>query len=120
MYGIYVAMYIRVCITLAKLIVIFGVIFLAFVLIFYLLHLDEPGFTQTGDIIIKVFVMMTGEFEFSKWLVENSSKKTNNFPKVPFNLASYVSFFLFVFLVAVAFTNLLVSTATSSLSILHT
>ena len=109
MYGIYVSMFLKVCFTIIKLIVLFGVIFLAFALIFYLLHIDESGFQRAGDVVTKILVMMTGEFEFSTWLVDNSTKKTDNFPKLPYKELSFIAFVLFVLLVSVAFTNLLVS-----------
>ena len=98
MYGIYVTMFIKVCCTVIKLLVLFGVIFLAFILVFYLLQINVDGFKTTVDIIIKVMVMMTGEFEYSEWLVKVSNKEL-----------LCIVFLLFVLLVAVAFTNLLVS-----------
>lgn len=110
MYGIYTTMFIKVCATVVKVLVLFGIIFLAFILIFFLLNIDDVVFMDTGNLITKVFVMMTGEFEFSQWLVQNSGQKTsNNYPKVPHKEVTYIAFFLFVLVVAIAFTNLLVS-----------
>ena len=107
-YGIYVTMFIKVCFSIIKLLVLFGVIFLAFILIFYLLHIDAAGFINTEDILMKVIIMMIGEFEFGEWLFK-SPTDSKDAQTISYREMIYIIFILFVLLVAVAFTNLLVS-----------
>ena len=112
-YGIYVVMFVKVCFSVIKLLVLFAVIFLAFILMFYLLHIDDAGFTHTEDILIKVIAMMTGEFEFGEWLYKRETN-SRNIPRISYREILYITLIFFVLLVAVAFTNLLVSDLTLS------
>ena len=110
MYRLYIVMFLTVCFTILKLLVVFGIIILSFALTFYLLFIGQKAFRSPQSSLTKVLIMMTGEFEFEDSLTTKLGKKnTNMFSYVPYPNLSYVVFIVFVFLVAVAFTNLLVS-----------
>ena len=115
-YSIYVVMFVQVCMTVIKLLIIFAVILLAFILIFYLLFINQKGFQSTNAVIIKILVMMTGEFDFSSWLAGSKDTKVDNYPVLPYPEMTYLVFVLFLLLVTVAFTNLLVSIYLESLT----
>ena len=110
MFQLYVVMFIRVCVTILKLLVTFGTMLLAFTLVFGLLYVGHIGPDRMDVILTRVFVMMPGELELNDWIFGNSRKKENNFEMLPYKELTYVVFILFLFLMTIAFTNLLVST----------
>ena len=109
MFRLYIVMFLKVCLTIVKLLLVFSIIIGAFAITFYLLFARQRSFFPLTVSVLKVLVMMTGEFEFSEAITSKVGKKD---PKqlmyVPYPALSYVIFVIFVFLVAVAFTNLLV------------
>ena len=111
MYRLYIVMFLKVAVTIVKLLFVFLVIILAFGLTFYLLFLRQTSFRNPLASLTKVLIMMTGEFDFESAISTNlhSRDSKTNFPLVPFPTMSYCIFIIFVFFVAVAFTNLLVS-----------
>ena len=111
---LYIVMYLKVSFTIVKLLFIFGIIILAFSFTFYLLFIRQISYINPFASTVKVLVMLTGEFDFED-TISSSLEKTDSstgFLYVPFPVLSYVLFAIFVFLGAVAFTNLLVSTST--------
>ena len=113
-FRLYIVMFLRVSFTIVKLLFVFGIIILAFALTFFLLFIRQTAYRNPLASAAKVLVMMTGEFDFEDAISSNLGKhdEKTGFPYVPFPTLSYVVFVIFVFLVAVAFTNLLVSTDT--------
>ena len=99
-YNVYAVMYIKVCITIVKLLIMFGIIFISFVVAFTLLSIGDDQFKDTKATVLKIFVMMNGEFGIDSWFKEKH---------LQFPIVTYIAFFLFLLFVAVAFTNLLVS-----------
>ena len=111
---LYIVMYLKVSFTIVKLLFIFGIVILGFSFTFYLLFIRQTSYINPFASTVKVLVMLTGEFDFED-TISSSLEKTDSstgFLYVPFPVLSYVLFAIFVFLGAVAFTNLLVSTST--------
>ncbi|XP_065057314.1 transient receptor potential cation channel subfamily A member 1-like [Rhopilema esculentum] len=112
LFRLYIVMFVTVCITILKLLVVFGLIILSFTLSFYLLFIRQKAFHSPLISVSKVLVMVTGEFEFEDAISSRlGTKDGSNILYVPYPTLSYVIFICFVFLVAVAFTNLLVGLA---------
>lgn len=111
MFRLYIVMFLKVAFTIVKLLFVFSIIILAFALTFYLLFIRQTSFRNPLASLTKVLVMMTGEFDYETAISTNLGAKDSktNFPLVPFPTMSYCIFVIFVFFVAVAFTNLLVS-----------
>ena len=111
LFRLYIVMFLRVSFTIIKLLFVFSIVILAFSLTFYLMFIRQVAFRNPLASIVKVLVMLTGEFDFDDTLSSNLGARDpkTGFPYVPFPSLSYVVFIIFVFLGAVAFTNLLVS-----------
>ncbi len=110
MFRIYIAMFIQVCLSILKVVIVFAIIIVAFTLTFYMLFIRQTSFIKIAISAAKVIVMMTGEFDYDNILTGNLDKRdSTKFPLVPFPDLSYFVFIAFVFLIALAFTNLLVS-----------
>ena len=104
------AMFIKVCTTVMKLLITFSTILLAFTLIFCLLYIDHSGTNEIGVVMTRVMVMMTGELDFGNLLFQKRNKKSGGKDsELPYEVLSYIVFNLFLFLMTIAFTNLLVS-----------
>ena len=110
MFRLYIVMFIKVSVTIIRLLVVFGIIILAFAFTFYLLFIRQTTYRSPLASTAKVLVMMTGEFDFDDAISSKLGQREpkTKFPYVPYPILSYVIFVIFVFLVAVAFTNLLV------------
>ena len=111
-FRLYIVMFLRVSFTIVKLLFVFGIVIMAFSLTFYLVFIRQTAYRNLWASIVKVLVMITGEFDFDNTISANLNTKDSKtgFPYVPFPKLSYSVFTIFVFLGAVAFTNLLVST----------
>ena len=113
LYRLYIVMFLKVCFTIVKLLVVFGIIIQAFAMTFYLLFIRQKSFRTLYISVPKVLVMMTGEFNFDESITSKLGEKdATKQLYVPYPTLSYLIFIIFVFLVAVAFTNLLVSLQT--------
>lgn len=114
MFRLYIVMFLRVSFTIIKLLFVFSVVILAFALTFYVLFIRQTAYRSPLASIAKVLVMMTGEFDFEGTIPAQLGVRDSKtgFPYVPFPTLSYIVFVIFVFMVAVAFTNLLVSVVT--------
>ena len=109
MFRLYIVMFLKVCLTIVKLLLVFSIIIGAFSITFYLLFARQKSFFPLPVSVLKVLVMMTGEFEFDEAITSKVGKKDpKSMMYVPYPALSYAVFIIFVFLVAVAFTNLLV------------
>ena len=109
MYRLYVVMFLKVCLTIIRLLMVFSIIIGAFALTFFLLFTRQKSFYPLSISVLKVLVMMAGEFEFSTSITSKIGQKdSKQLMYVPYPTLSYAVFITFVFLVAVAFTNLLV------------
>ncbi len=110
-FRIHIVMFEQVCLSILKVMVVFGVMFLAFIFAFYMLFMRQTSFQRLSTTTAKVFVMMTGEFDYDDVLTGNLNEREaiTNYPLVPFPNLAYVVFLSFVFLITLAFTNLLVS-----------
>eukprot|EP00795_Rhopilema_esculentum_P014080 gene14080-5067_t len=73
--------------------------------------LQFTGFQSTNAVIVKILVMMTGEFDFSNWLAGSKNTEIDNYAVLPYPEMTYLVFVLFLLLVTVAFTNLLIGLA---------
>ena len=113
MFRIVIVMFIQVCLTIVKVLLVFSTVILSFILTFYMLFMKQSSFSDLTRTTTKVLVMMTGEFEYDTIITGNLRGKdaTTNFPLVPYPHLTYVVFIVFVFLVALAFSNLLVGIA---------
>ena len=113
-FRLYIVMFLRVSFTIIKLLLIFSIVILAFSLTFYLVFIRQTSYRSPMASIVKVLVMLTGEFDFETTISSSLGVKDSKtgFPYVPFPNLSYSLFTIFVFLGAVSFTNLLVSTNT--------
>jgi len=113
LFRLYIVMFLRVSITIVKLLLVFGIVILAFALTFYLLFIRQTSFRSPLSSIARVLVMITGEFDYENTISTNLGVKDSKtgFPFVPFPTLSYNVFIIFIFLGAVAFTNLLVGLA---------
>lgn len=113
--SLYITMYIEVLLTFAKVILIFAVLLLGFTLVFFVLLKEEDNFSSVWFSMVKVFVMMLGEVDYTDMLsdnVVNSAKVPGtSILYVPFPELSYVLFVVFVLSVSVVLMNLLVGLA---------
>ena len=111
LFRLYIVMFLRVSMTIVKLLLVFGIVILAFALTFHLLFIRQTSFRTLLASVARVLVMITGEFDYENTISTNLGVKDTKtgFPFVPFPTLSYNVFIIFIFLGAVAFTNLLVS-----------
>ena len=105
-YNIYVAMYLRVCATIIKLLILFGIILMCFLIIFGLLRIDNDQFKTIEMRILTLFTMMNGEVGLNDWWLGEAMKA-----RVPFPVTTYGTMFLFLLFMIMAFTNLLIGLA---------
>lgn len=98
--GKYITIFHDVLYTFLKVCIIIAIFVVAFALGFHTLlaHMTEFGTVQ--DSLMKVSIMMSGEFEYMSIFLENG--------EVPFKGVTYTIFVVFFFLVAIVTLNLLV------------
>ena len=109
---LYVVMFFNVCLTLLRVILIFGVVFLAFALTFHQLFIKQSTFQSILKSVVKIAVMVSGELDYENFLTANIGKRdpTSMYGLIPFPTVSYVIVVCFVFFMVIALMNLLVST----------
>ena len=109
---LYVLMFFDVCLTLSKVILVFGVVFLAFIFTFYQLFPKQDTFKSVSRAMAKVIVMVSGELDYESFITGSIGKTDSEttYPLVPFQDTSYVMVVFFVFFMVIALMNLLVST----------
>ena len=101
--GIYVYMVLHVTVMLAKLFLYFSFVSLGFVLAFYLLLPGNASFGHPLSAVIKVDVMMSGEFDFDDNFVFNDGE----------NVLAQTVFFVFFITMTIVLTNLLIGMTVS-------
>ena len=103
--GIHLMMIRRVMYSAVKFFLTFGVIFIAFCLVFHLLLPYTASFDTLGNAFIKVCAMLMGELDF-----------TNSFVKNPeAGIVAKIFFFIFLVTMALVFMNLLLGIAVSDI-----
>lgn len=113
--ALYVTMYIEVLLTFVKVILIFSTVLIGYSLVFYVLLKQEDNFSSVWVSLVKVFVMMVGEMDYSDILtdnvVNNATVPGTNLLYVPLPELSYIMFVMFVLSVSIVLMNLLVGLA---------
>ena len=109
LFNIYVVMFTQVILTLARVLILFTPLILAFGLVFYQLFLKQTQFKDTGNSLMKAFVMLTGELEYSDTIPKSLGKTSSQVPLVPIPALSYLAFVVFIIAMPIALMNLLVS-----------
>ena len=109
-FNIYVVMFSEVIITLIRVLCVFTPLLLAFALVFHQLFIKQSLFKDFGNSMMKVFVMFSGELEYSDTLPNSIGKTANQIPLVPLPILSYLLFVFFIVAIPIALMNLLVST----------
>lgn len=104
-YNIYAAMYLKVCMTIVKVLLLFAIIFICFIVSFHLLSLNQTQFKNLDMRVLALFTMMTGELGINEWFFSQGKGK------VPFPTTTYLVMFLFLLFIVMAFTNLLIGLA---------
>jgi len=111
LFNIYVVMFTQVILTLARVLILFTPLILAFGLVFYQLFLKQTQFKDTGNSLMKAFVMLTGELEYSDTIPKSLGKTSSQVPLVPIPALSYLAFVVFIIAMPIALMNLLVGLA---------
>ncbi|KAL9969322.1 hypothetical protein ACROYT_G021521 [Oculina patagonica] len=112
-FGIYVSMFIEVFKTVARVFLVFFIFIIAFAIVFFILFKEQDAFRNLGYSIVKVTVMMIGEYEYVTTFIDSigsSSDVTRN-PLNPFPEIALVFIFAFLFLMSIILMNLLVGLA---------
>ena len=104
-FNIYAAMYLKVCVTVVKLLYLFAVIFICFIITFSILKLKHDQFKGIDKKTVTLFAMMTGELGLNDWWFKNG-KEAVNFP-----ITTIITMLFFILFVVMAFTNLLIGLA---------
>ena len=102
-------MFTQVILTLARVLILFTPLLLAFGLVFDQLFLKETQFKDTGNSLMKAFVMLTGELEYSDTIPKSIGQTSSQVPLVPLPALSYLVFVVFIIAMPIALMNLLVS-----------
>lgn len=113
LFGIYVTMFLEVTQTVLKVLIVFMVFIVGFSIVFFILFKEQDAFNDPGRALIKVMVMMVGEFEFDDTFIETIGKNNTatRKPLNPFPAASFVFVTFFLLLMAIILMNLLVGLA---------
>ena len=101
--GVYVLMFKSVLKTVVTVLCVFFVFIVGFGLCFYMLLPNQYYFQEPGRAILKTFVMMTGEFEYTDYFVSED---------LEFGSMSYVIMCIFVVVMPIILMNLLVGEGT--------
>jgi len=106
-------MFLEVTQTVLKVLIVFMVFIVGFSIVFFILFKEQDAFNHPGRALIKVMVMMVGEFEFDDTFIETIGKNNTSTrkPLNPFPAASFVFVTFFLLLMAIILMNLLVGLA---------
>eukprot|EP00049_Salpingoeca_infusionum_P007935 m.128129 g.128129 ORF g.128129 m.128129 type:complete len:1073 (+) comp13865_c0_seq1:107-3325(+) len=100
-FGLYVLMFEETMFTVLKVLSIFFLFVVGFALSFYILLPESYYFGTISNSLMKTFVMMTGEFEYSYY-----------FPSLAVaNVLPYIMFIIFVIIMPIIIMNLLIGLA---------
>ena len=112
-FGIYVVMFNRIIFTILDFALVFVFFWLAFAFGFHFLFANRASFGSWWESVIKVLVMMIGEYEYeSLFYPEEGGFENANF----YTGISYLLFFIFVVIMSITIMNLLVGLAVDDIS----
>ena len=109
LFNIYVVMFTQVMLTLTRVLFVFTPLLISFALVLHQLFIKQPLFKNFGYSMMKTFVMLTGELEYSDTIPNSLGKTSNQVALVPLPALSFIIFVFFIIAIPIALMNLLVS-----------
>nr|CAD7398504.1 unnamed protein product [Timema poppensis] len=109
-WGYYVLMFFKVATNVFKVFLTFTFLFIGFTMSFMIQFRGQAPFSTPWDSMMKLIVMMMNEFEYGDIF--------DSYPG-PFQLASRLTFLLFLLLVSIVLMNLMVGMAVSDINVLE-
>jgi len=113
--GIYVLMFLSICWTFLKAVILFALLVLAFSLAFYMIFFEpqyqRSPFSSPGRAILKGMTMTTGDFDFDSLFRLSPNGEKEGVDDISFPAITVILWMIFIILMPILLTNMLVGLA---------